>query len=61
MWANFDHGNGLHDAPWESKEKFGNNNYRKKHGSKGCVRLPDEAAIFLKEYVKEGTKVLVKK
>lgn len=60
MWANFDHGNGLHDAPWQSPEKFGSQKYRKKSGSKGCVRLPDEAAIFLKEYVKKGTKVLVK-
>lgn len=61
MWANFDHGNGLHDAPWEKEEKFGSQKYRKNNGSKGCVRLPDDAAIFLKEYVKKGTKVLVKK
>ena len=60
MWANFDHGNGLHDAPWENPTKFGSQKYRKKNGSKGCVRLPDETAIFLKEYVKKGTKVLVK-
>ena len=60
MWANFDHGNGLHDAPWEEPKKFGSQKYRKKHGSKGCVRLTDEAAIFLKKYVKIGTKVLVK-
>lgn len=60
MWANFDHGNGLHDAPWEDLQKFGSQKYRKKNGSKGCVRLPDEAAIFLKEYVKKGTRVLVK-
>ncbi len=61
MWANFDHGNGLHDAPWEDPKKFGNEKFRKNNGSKGCVRLPDEAAIFLKKYVKKGTKVLVKK
>lgn len=61
MWANFDNGNGLHDAPWEGQSKFGSEKYRKNKGSKGCVRLPDEAALFLKQYVKKGTKVLVKK
>lgn len=61
LWANFDHGNGIHDAPWENPKKFGDNKYRKEYGSKGCVRLPDEAAIFLKKYIKKGTKVLVKK
>ena len=61
MWANFDHGNGFHDAPWEPESKFGSNSYRKRNGSKGCVRLPDEAALFLKDYIKKDTKVLVKK
>lgn len=61
LWANFDHGNGLHDAPWESPSGFGNEKYRKKHGSKGCVRLPDATAIYIKKYIKKGTKVLVKK
>ena len=61
MWANFDHGNGLHDAPWEDIKNFGSQRYRKNNGSKGCVRLPDEVTIFLKDYIKKGTKVLVKK
>ena len=61
MWARFDGGNGLHDAPWESPSKFGSESYRKNSGSKGCVRLPDSAALFLRDYVKVGTKVLVKK
>ena len=61
MWRNFDHGNGLHDAPWEEAQYFGSEKYRKRNGSAGCVRLPDEAAIFLKDYIKMGTKVLVKK
>ena len=61
MWARFDGGNGLHDAPWEDNSKFGSDSFRKNSGSKGCVRLPDSAAIFLKDYVDVGTKVLVKK
>ena len=61
LWANFDHGNGIHDAPWENPKRFGDNKYRKEYGSKWCVRLPDEAAIFLKKHIKKGTKVLVKK
>ena len=61
IWANFDHGNGIHDAPWESQSKFGSDKYRKKNGSKGCVRLPDETAIYLRKYIRKGTKVLVKK
>lgn len=61
IWANFDHGNGLHDAPWELENKFGDPSYRKKNGSKGCVRLPDSAAIFFKDHIKVGTRVLVKK
>lgn len=61
LWANFDNGNGFHDAPWEPANKFGNNNYRKNNGSKGCVRLPDEAALFLRDYIKKGTDVLIKK
>ncbi len=60
MWARFDGGNGFHDAPWEDAKNFGNDKFRKRSGSKGCVRLPDEAAIFLKDYIKEGTKVAVK-
>ena len=61
MWANFDHGNGIHDAPWEENKYFGSNKYRKKHGSNGCVRLPDTAAMFLKSHIRVGTKVLIKK
>lgn len=61
LWANFDHGNGFHDAPWEPDSKFGDPSYRKKNGSKGCVRLPDEAAEFFKDHIKVDTKVLVKK
>ena len=29
MWANFDHGNGFHDADWEESRYFGSNKYRK--------------------------------
>ncbi len=61
MWANFDHGNGIHDAPWEPEKYFGSESYRKNHGSAGCVRLPDWAAQFLKKYIAMGTKVLVKR
>ena len=61
MWANFDHGNGIHDANWEEEKYFGSNKYRKKHGSNGCVRLPDPAAMFLKSQIRVGTKVLIKK
>ena len=61
MWANFDHGNGIHDAPWEDNKYFGSNKYRKNHGSNGCVRLPDTAAMFLKSHIRVGTKVLIKK
>ena len=61
MWANFDHGNGFHDAPWEPEEKFGSEKYRKNNGSKGCVRLPDSVADVFSKYIKVGTKVLVKK
>ncbi len=60
MWARFDGGNGFHDAPWEAQKNFGKNSFRKNNGSKGCVRLPDSAALFLKDYIKVGTKVLVK-
>ena len=59
MWARFDGGNGFHDAPWEGQNNFGKNSYRKNSGSKGCVRLPDSAALFLRDYIKVGTKVLV--
>ena len=60
MWARFDGGNGFHDAPWEDPKNFGVERFRAKSGSKGCVRLPDYAAMFLRYYIKVGTKVLVK-
>ena len=60
MWARFDGGNGFHDAPWEDNKNFGSERFRARSGSKGCVRLPDSAAIFLKDYIKVGTKVVVK-
>ena len=61
MWAHFDHGNGFHDADWEESRYFGSNKYRKREGSNGCVRLPQQTAKFLKSQIRVGTKVLVKK
>ena len=60
MWARFDGGNGFHDAPWEDQKNFGSERFRARSGSKGCVRLPDSAALFLRNYIKVGTKVVVK-
>ena len=61
LWARFDGGNGLHDAEgWENIKNFGSPKYTKNSGSKGCVRLPYEVARFLKQYIRVGTKVLVK-
>ncbi len=62
LWARFDDGNGLHDAEgWENINNFGDRNYRKRKGSKGCVRLPYSVARKLKKIIKIGTKVLVKR
>ena len=62
MWAGLrkGKGNGLHDAPWEPEKYFGSQSYRKRDGSKGCVRLPTGIAEYLKNYVRVGTKVLIK-
>ncbi len=62
MWAGLRHGkgNGLHDAPWEPESKFGSQSYRKYNGSKGCIRLPSYIADYLKDYIRVGTKVLIK-
>ena len=60
LWANFDNGNGYHDADWEDPKNFGSESYRKHNGSNGCVRLPDESALFLRDYIEVGTKVLIK-
>ena len=45
----------------ENASKFGDPSYTKKHGSAGCIRLPDAAAIFIYENVSVKTPVLVKK
>ena len=50
----------LHDAPWEPDEKFGDPEYRKRHGSAGCVRLPDEEAHFVYDNGYVGIPVLIK-
>jgi hypothetical protein len=55
LWAPFNGGQGLHDAPWENSDKFGDPSYRKNHGSAGCVRLPDKTAQFLEEVLKKNT------
>ena len=59
MWANFDNGNGIHDADWEPEDKFGSEQYRRNGGSAGCVRLPTPSAKILKLYIKKGTNVHV--
>ncbi len=61
LWANFDNGNGIHDAPWEEERFFGSNKYRKHQGSNGCVRVPDKTALFIRQYIHKGSRVLVKK
>jgi hypothetical protein len=61
LWGRFDDGNGYHDAEgWEDIKNFGSQSYRKRKGSKGCVRLPYAAARFLRKHFKIGTKVLIK-
>lgn len=61
LWGRFDGGNGYHDGEgWENIKYFGSQSYRKRKGSKGCVRLPYAAARFLRKHFKIGTKVLIK-
>ena len=61
LWMPFNGGQGLHDASWESNSKFGDYSYTKKHGSAGCVRLPNDVATFVYDNVSKNTPVLVKK
>ena len=50
----------LHDAPWQPDEKFGDPEYRKRHGSAGCVRLPNAEAHFVYDNGYVGIPVLIK-
>ena len=61
LWMPFNGGQGLHDAPWEANNKFGDPSYTSKHGSAGCVRLPNDVAQFIFDNVSKSTPVLVKK
>ena len=61
LWMPFNGGQGLHDAPWEANDKFGDPSYTSKHGSAGCVRLPNDVAQFIFDNVSKSTPVLVKK
>ncbi len=61
LWANFDNGNGIHDAPWEQEKNFGSNKFRKHNGSNGCVRVPDNTAKFLTKHIYKGNRVIVKR
>lgn len=53
-------GEGLHDATWRADYEFGGPTHLS-NGSHGCINMPKEDALALKEDVKLGTKVLVKK
>lgn len=61
LWMPFNGGQGLHDAPWEADKYFGDYSYAMKHGSAGCVRLPDDVASFIYQNTKKSTPILVKK
>ena len=62
LWANFDNGNGIHDAPWEQEYNFGSNKFRKHNGSNGCVRVPDNTAkLFIQNIFMKVTRVIVKR
>lgn len=61
LWMPFNGGQGFHDAPWEKNSDFGNPEYTKKHGSAGCVRLPDDAADYIFNNISKNTTVLIKK
>ena len=61
LWANFDHGNGIHDAPWEEEKNFGSHKYRKHNGSNGCIRVPDNTAKMIRKHIYKGSRVIVKK
>lgn len=50
---------GLHDADWEPEECFGDPEYRKSHGSLGCVRLPNGEAIYVRTYTPSKAPVLI--
>lgn len=51
----------FHDAPWEDDDDFGDTEFYHRHGSAGCVRLPDKEAQFVYDNVPEDTPRLVKK
>ena len=60
LWMPFNGGEGFHDAPWEGASNFGSYDYAMKHGSAGCVRLPDDAAHFIYDNVPKSTMVIIK-
>ena len=43
----------IHDAGWEPDQKFGDTKYYHRHGSGGCVRVPDEEAWFVQNNIPE--------
>lgn len=59
LWMPFNGGQGFHDASWEKDSKFGDKSYTDKHGSAGCVRLPNAEAHFIYENVPKSTSVLI--
>ena len=50
---------GIHDADWEPDEKFGDPKYRKNNGSKGCTRVANDVAWYIREEVPENAPVLI--
>ena len=60
LWMPFNGGQGFHDASWEADKNFGDPNWTAKHGSAGCVRLPNAVAVFVYENVSMKTPVLIK-
>ena len=54
---------GFHDIneDVEPESKFGDVEYRKRHGSSGCIRLPKSTAWYFRENIPYKTPVLIKK
>ena len=58
-WMPYSGPYGLHDAPWQ-KFPFGSKKYRR-HGSHGCVHMPEAAMKFLYHWAPVGTTVLIRR
>ncbi|MBR3339758.1 MAG: L,D-transpeptidase [Lachnospiraceae bacterium] len=56
LWAPFNGGQGLHDAPWRSD--FGGDIYLS-NGSHGCVNIPPENMEAIYNAIDIGTAVVI--